>query len=144
MYILNNPTLTEKLGGDQTVETPGIPTITAYERFGRVIFNKYLYKLYTKSSLYRKSRDLYKQFRDIHKNDLKNNYIYEEENFNAKFGGDFVKTLLDLDLLIEVLDDDPTFLGKKKTIYYLRVKDEVRKEFLKDNFKIHRLPQRLH
>jgi hypothetical protein len=143
MYILNNPTLTEKLGGDQTIETPGIPTITAYERFGRVIFNKYLYKLYTKSDLYKKSKDLYKQFRAIHKSDIKNNYIYEEENFNALFGGDFVKTLLDLDLLTEVLGDDPTSLTKKKTTYYLRVKDDIRKVFLKDNFRIHRLPQRL-
>jgi len=142
MYILNNPTVTEKIGGDKTVETPGIPSIAAYERLGKVLFNKYLFSLYTKSDLYKKGKDLYKNFRDIHKNDPKNSYIYENESFNAYFGGDFVKTLLDVDLLIEVPDIDPA-VTKKKTTNYLRVWDDIRKIFLKNNFKIHRLPQRL-
>lgn len=142
MYILTNPTVTEKAGLDKTIETPGVRSITAFDYLGKEIFNKYLYSLYTKSDLYKKGKALYKTFKDKHKSDPQNNYIYEKGNFNANFGGDFVWALITVDLLVQVVDDDPS-ASKKKTDQYLRVKDDVRKMFLKNNFKIHHLPQRL-
>lgn len=90
MYVLTNPTMTEKAGLDKTVETPGIRSVTAYEHLGKEIFNKYLYSLYTKSDLYKKGKALYKVFKDKHKSDVQNSYIYEEGNFNSLFGGEFV------------------------------------------------------
>jgi len=90
MYVLTNPTITEKAGLDKTVETPGIRSVTAYEHLGKEIFNKYLYSLYKKSEFYKKGKALYKTFKDKHKSNPQNSYIYEEGNFNALFGGEFV------------------------------------------------------
>lgn len=141
LYILTNETTTVKVGLDNTAETPGVPSVTAYDHMGKEIFNRYLYSLYIKSDIYKKYNASLKEFKDKHKSDSNNGYIYEEGNFHAYLGGEFVQYLLDIGLLTRKIDNDPS--ENVKHVEYIRIKDDIRKIFLKNNFKIFRLPQRL-
>src|SRR5579883_323364 len=89
MYILGNETISKKSSDDISLETPGVPTLTAFDSFGKEIFNKYLYSLYLKSDIFKKG-GRFREFKDFHENDINNKYIYDNSNYQAYIGGDIL------------------------------------------------------
>ena len=117
------------------VETPGIPSITAFEKFGSKLVNKYIYTVYLKSDVFKKGKSL-TYFKSI-------SYfsVFDEDVFIAKLGGHFVGALLEVDLLYQELD---VKIGTiKETEYYIRVDNTSKKNLLRHCSKFLHIPQKL-
>jgi hypothetical protein len=120
------------------VETPGIPSIRAYDDFGRRIFNKYIYWIYLESEV-RKNGGSFSQYEELIKKDYSN--IYEVDGSYSMLGGYLVWSLVTVDLLVQSLDKNPE--DTKEHMYYLRISDKARKLLVKGEIKITHLPQKL-
>ena len=118
---------------------PGIPTIEAFNRFGKILTRKYLYSKYSKyvKSESKKNMTL-NQYIESNKDEFSEIYT---DNFYAKVGGFFVWDLVTVDLLNQELDTNPG--ETKETIYYLRIASDVRKILVKDKYKVYYLPMKL-
>jgi hypothetical protein len=119
-------------------ETPGISTISAFDSFGKKIFERFIYNRYLKSDIKQMEGSL-SEFKLIFKDEFE--FVYNENGFHVIIGGYFVRNLLTVRLLTEVLDKHPE--NPKEDIYYLRLVQNVREIFLKNNLKVFHLPQKL-
>jgi hypothetical protein len=132
----------ETLTTPDDVETPGIPTLSAFNNFGKEIFSKYLYVLYKKSDMYLKENKSLKEFIIVYENENGIKFLdFQEQNFYAMLGGNFIWNLLTVKLLTQVIDRDPE--QKDETTYYLRIVGDVREKLIKNNFKVYHIPQKL-
>jgi hypothetical protein len=118
-------------------DTPGISSLTAYNKFGFKIVNKYIYNKYCKS-IVKKNNGSLSEFKHDNIETFKDIYT---ENFYSRVGGFFVWHLVTVNLIYEDLDTHPT--DYKKTEYYLRVCNDVRIIMMKNHHKIYHLPQKL-
>jgi DNA-directed RNA polymerase len=119
-------------------ETPGISSITAFERFGRKILDKFIYNRYIKSDIYINGGTL-SEYKIIFRKEF--DYIYEDEMSISIIGGHFVHTLVRIDLLLEIIDKHPETRGL--TVQYIRIVQSVRKIFMKNNCRVYYIPQKL-
>lgn len=100
------------------VSISNVPTLSAFEHFGEMLKNKYIYKEY----IIWKNSNI--QNKDISIGEYKNKQtnLYkemEEDNFNIYVGGFFVWCLVTTKLLGEEMDYVPD--AYEKTGLYLRV-----------------------
>ena len=118
------------------METPGIPTIVGFERFGSKLVNKYIYNEYIKHGIIKNiSLSVFKYNNEQEFSDFK------EDIFSGKLGGHFVGALLELNLLYQDLDtkvDNP-----KEKEYYLRIENSIRDNLMKSYTKFLHIPQKL-
>ena len=131
LYIIS-----KEIAVKDDVLQPGIPTIEAFNKFGKILTRKYLYSKYVKSEF--KENMTLNQYIQTNKEEFSEIYT---DNFYAKVGGFFVWDLVTLNLLYQELDTNPG--ETKETIYYLRIVSEVRKILIKDNYKVYYLPMKL-
>lgn len=120
------------------VATAGIPTLTAFEKFGEKLVNKYLYKKYTKSVYMKRDKTSFSLYKHYNKSKFK---IFEEDTFNSIVGGHFVGALIEIELIYQELDVKVGTLKEKE--YYLRVDNSIRKILLKHNNMFLHIPQKL-
>lgn len=119
------------------IETTGIPTITAFNKFGINIVNKYMYAKYNKSQ--NKNQGItFSEYK--HKTHEEYKDVYED-NFHSRVGGFFVWQLVVVKLLYPDLDSDPS--DPKKSIQYLRVVVDIWQIMIKNQHKIFHLPHKL-
>ena len=121
--------------------TPGIPTLTAFEYVGGLIKNRYIFVCYNNWKKLNKKEISLSEYKNKH---LKVSKDFYDDNFNARIGGFFVWCLQSVKLVTQEIDfmiDNPTNVKKKE--YYFRVKQEVRKTFIKDNQFVFHLPMKL-
>jgi len=68
-------------------ETPGISTISAFDSFGKKIFDRFIYNRYLKSDIKQKGGSL-SEFKLIFKDEFE--FVYNENGFHVIIGGYFV------------------------------------------------------
>jgi DNA-directed RNA polymerase len=130
MYMVTKETI-----NIEGFQTPGIPTIEVYNQFGRKLIDKYIYSLYTK----REDKDLsLSQFKSINWDKFQDIY---EDNFYARVGGCFVWNLSTIGLIYEDIDSKSN--NSKEEMLYLRINGNIRKMFIKSNYKVFHLPLNL-
>jgi len=120
------------------IETPGIPTITAFNDFGKKIVDKFIFNKYIKSDI-KKNKGSLSEFK--HHNRIAFYDIYNTDNFYARVGGFFVWNLVTVKLLYQDLDRNPS--NTSETVYYLRIVRDVRVLLMKDKSKVYHIPQKL-
>ena len=68
-------------------------------------------------------------------------YIYNTNNIYAKVGGLFVWYLVNVNLLYQDLDSNPS--EPKHNKYYLKIVKDARNILIKNNYKLYHLPAKL-
>lgn len=137
MFLLSRETI--KIN---EVYTPGIPTTEAYNLFGRKLIERYIHSKYVKHLEHLKKLKsepiTLSQFKGLNAEEFKDIY---EDNFYARFAGNFVWSLHTVDLIHQELD------YKVGTVYetewYIRINKDIRKSFIRDNYKVFYLPLKL-
>ena len=125
----------ESVEQEDNVYTPGIPSITSFERFGAKLVNKYIYNDYINN---RKDNMSLSLFKSLNKDKYKE---FLDETFNSNIGAYFVQCLIEIDILYQSLDIKAgTHLEKE---YYIRVPDNLRSNFLTNSEGILHTPQKL-
>ena len=119
-------------------ETPGIPSITAFAKFGSKIIDKFIFKRYVKSEIKQNGGSLSEYKIEFNK---EFSYIYENENYTTIIGGYFVWNLVVVNLLTQALDVHPE--SNKETVQYLRITDSTRNIFIKNKCMVFHIPQKL-
>lgn len=123
MEVLSKETISTD---NEDVETPGIPNITAFEKFGSKLISKYIYTIYIKSGFLKKGKSL-AYFKSI--SDFSD---FDEDVFMAKLGGHFVGALLEIGILYQDLDVKVGTIKEKE--YYIRVDNIYKKKSPFDHF----------
>ena len=118
-------------------ETPGIPTISAFEKFGTKLLNRYIYDQYVKSEVFKNNESL-SFFKYLNSSEYEET---KEDIFCGKLGGHFVGSLLEIDLLYQDLDVKNDTVKEKE--YYLRIDKNIRSLLLKSSNKFLHTPQKL-
>lgn len=132
LKVITNETVIVK-----EIVLPGIPSLTAYAEFGKILKNKYIYNQYIVSEEYSQGESL-----SIYKNSNMDRFkdLYEED-FDFKVGGCFIFCLSEVKLLYQ---DIASIQGSNpKTQEFYRVREDIRKIFIKDDQRVFHIPMQL-
>jgi hypothetical protein len=116
LFVVTN----ESIKVDDTV-TLGIPSILAYDNFGKRVTNRYFYIKYAGGITSSNKENTFSDFRDTN---MEYKKVTSDTNLNARVGGFFIYALIECELLkLAVHEKSGIIDGDYKQMEYLRLTD---------------------